>query len=69
MRTAGIKQSIRIIKRNERELFEEQSASPKSHLKTDVQSRRELIATISSWIDERRETMKSFSESKSSYSL
>jgi hypothetical protein len=52
------KASIRVIKRNERELRKEQTAVQSSELKTDSQARREMVATIVSWIEERRELMK-----------
>jgi hypothetical protein len=52
------KASIRVIKRSERELHKEQAAARPSELKTDNQARREMVATIVSWIEERREMMK-----------
>lgn len=56
--TANEKPSIRVIKRSERELIKEQDAPRSSELKTDRQARREMVATIASWIEERREMIK-----------
>jgi len=66
MMTAAAKPSIRIIKRKERELLAGQSVAPANHLKTENQSRRELVQTIASWIEKRREMMKGFPRSKGS---
>lgn len=52
------KASIRVIKRSERELRKEQAAAQSSELKTDNQAKRQMVATIVSWIEERREMMK-----------
>ena len=50
--------SIRVIKRSDRELLKEQPGAQSSELKTDSQARREMVATIVSWIEERRQMMK-----------
>ena len=55
---AAEKRSIRIIKRQELELLELQTAGPPNHSKTENQSRREIVQAIASWIEERREMKK-----------
>ena len=58
MTAAREKRSIRIIKRNELERIDEQPAPPAIRAKTESQSRREIVATIASWIEERRQMMR-----------
>jgi hypothetical protein len=49
-------QSIRIIKRKQRELLAAPQSTLECELKTESQTRRDIFATITSWIEEQRET-------------
>jgi hypothetical protein len=49
---------IKIIKRNQREFLAEPPEMAHSGLKTENQTRRELIRTVTSWIEERKGTKK-----------
>jgi len=49
-------QSIRIIKRRQRELIAARQEAPECELKTEMQTRRDIFQTITSWIEEQRET-------------
>ncbi len=55
MTTAARKPSIRIIKRNERELISAEPSAQADQVKTESQAKRELVATVTSWIRERQE--------------
>jgi hypothetical protein len=66
MNTDAGKHSIGIIKRQERALHNEHAAVPLNQLKTESQSRREIVETIASWIEERRSAIKALPRFKSS---
>jgi hypothetical protein len=53
--------TIRVIKREQRQLAACQQEIPESELKTERQTRREMLETINSWIDELRERKKTAS--------
>ena len=48
--------AIKIIKREDRAPVPEDAAEPV--LKTDIQVRREILTTITSWIDQQREAQR-----------
>ncbi|HEV7395439.1 MAG TPA: hypothetical protein VGN86_02915 [Pyrinomonadaceae bacterium] len=66
MTTNPGKRSIRIVKRNETEPLNEESAPTPTQLKTENQSRREMVETITSWIHDRREMMKTLPDLRNS---
>jgi hypothetical protein len=49
--------SIRIIKRGQRESLKERDI-PESRVKTQNQTRREILKTVTSWVEELREAKK-----------
>jgi hypothetical protein len=49
-------QPIKIIKRCERERLAESQQSPECQIKTESQTRRDIFETITTWIEEQRET-------------
>jgi predicted ATPase len=55
--------SIRVVKRRQRDYLAAQQLAaqqetPESQLKTESQTRREIFNTVTSWIEEQRETKK-----------
>ena len=50
--------SIRVVKRDQREFLEEQSELRETKMKTELQERRLMFQTITSWIEEQREIKK-----------
>ena len=50
--------SIRVVKRDQRELLQEQQEAPEGDVQTDRQARRLMFETITSWIEEQREIKK-----------
>lgn len=50
--------SIRVVKRRQRDYLVAQQETPECELKTERQTRREIFNTITSWIEEKRETKK-----------
>jgi hypothetical protein len=53
------KQPIKIIKRCQRERLAEPLQSPECGLKTESQARRDIFETITTWVEEQRETKQS----------
>lgn len=49
---------VRIIKREHRHLLDGESGRPESSLKTENEVRREIRTTITSWVENQRETKK-----------
>jgi hypothetical protein len=49
---SSVEKTIKIIKRNERETFVDQT---QGFLKTDKRSKREIAKVVASWIEERRQ--------------
>ena len=47
--------SIKVVKRKQREVLEDQQEGLESAPKTERQARRMMFQTISSWIEEQRE--------------
>ena len=56
---SSVEKTIKIIKRNEREPFVDQT---QGFLKTDKQSKREIAKVVASWIEERRQASTERSE-------
>jgi hypothetical protein len=54
--------SIRVIKRAHRESLDDRE-TPVAPVKTESETKRELLKTIKSWIEEQRETKKVFYQS------
>jgi hypothetical protein len=50
--------SIKVVKRKQREVLEDQQEALGSAPKTERQARRMMFQTISSWIEEQREIKK-----------
>ena len=50
--------SIKVVKRKQREVLEDQQEALESAPKTERQARRMMFQTISSWIEEQREIKK-----------
>ncbi len=51
--------TIKIVKREDREALDEERESPDaSELKTEIQVRREILQTVTSWIERQREAKK-----------
>jgi hypothetical protein len=55
--------SIRVVKRRQRDYLAAQQLAaqqetPESQLKTESQTKREIFNTVTSWIEEQRETKK-----------
>jgi hypothetical protein len=50
--------SIRLVKREQRELLLDQQEASESGLKTEREARRVMFRTINSWIEEQREIKK-----------
>jgi len=57
----GTDKTIRIIKREQRQISACQQEIPECELKTENQTRREMFETINSWIDELRQRKKTAS--------
>jgi hypothetical protein len=50
--------SIKVVKRRQRDYLVAQQETPECELKTDRQTSRDIFNTITSWIEEKRETKK-----------
>ena len=50
--------SIRVVKRDQRDLLQEQQRVREDEVQTDRQARRLMFQTITSWIEEQRELKK-----------
>jgi hypothetical protein len=61
-------QSIRIIKRKQRELIAARQEIPECELKTEWQTQRDMFDTITSWIQEQRETKQALHQRHRSFS-
>jgi len=49
------KKPIKVVKKKERELHEQRGEVKSMDTKTENQTRREIVGTIASWIEETRE--------------
>lgn len=58
--------SIKIVKRKQRELLLVSQAEPECELKTESQTQRAVFDTITSWIEEQRETKRALHQRHSS---
>jgi hypothetical protein len=56
------KQSIKIVKRKQRESLAAREDAPECELKTETKTRREICETIASWIEEQRKTKQALHE-------
>ena len=54
--------SIRVVKRDLRELLQEHPEVPEANMKTERQARRLMFQTITSWIEEKREFKKQLAQ-------
>lgn len=50
--------SIKVVKRRQRDYLVAQQETPECELKSERQTKREIFNTITSWIEEQRETKK-----------
>jgi hypothetical protein len=50
--------TIKIVKREERETLDEEREKSDARLKTEIQIRREILQTVTSWIERQREAKK-----------
>jgi len=56
----AIDKPIRVIKRESRDFTTEEDGTERAQFKTDVQARRQICQTITSWVEEQREAKKAF---------
>jgi hypothetical protein len=58
----SLNKSIRVVKRDQRELLEAQPEALEDEVKTERQAHRLMLKTVTSWIEEQRELKKQLTQ-------